>query len=301
MSVPVGSAFLIEPVPEEIFTPEDFTEEQRAMARTAEEFVDREVIPRIAELEENKPGVVSTLLKRAGEIGLLAIEVPEEYGGLGLDKATAMLVSERAAKVASFSVLAVEDLTVVADRGYFKGEEILACEESGIKTYVPKPQTSGNQAKGLFGKRDFHYVPEENEYRCPAGECLPWRMTTEEKGQTLHRYWSAACQGCSIKSQCTTGKERRVTRWEHEAVLEAMQTRLEHEPDKMRIRQETAEHPYGTIKMWMGATHFQTKTLARVSTEMSLHVLAYNMKRVINILGIGALMEAIRAFNPVYA
>ena len=199
------------------------------------------------------------------------------------------------------TAMAVEDLTVVADRGYFKGEEILACEESGIKTYVPKPQTSGNQAKGLFGKRDFHYVPEENEYRCPAGECLPWRMTTEEKGQTLHRYWSAACQGCSIKSQCTTGKERRVTRWEHEAVLEAMQTRLEHEPDKMRIRQETAEHPYGTLKMWMGATHFQTKTLARVSTEMSLHVLAYNMKRVINILGIGALMEAIRAFNPVYA
>ncbi len=104
MSVPVGSAFLIDPVPEDIFTPEDFTGEQRAMARTAEEFIDNEVIPRIAEIEEKKPGVVPTLLKRAGDIGLLAIEVPEAYGGLGLDKATAMLVSERAAKVASFSI-----------------------------------------------------------------------------------------------------------------------------------------------------------------------------------------------------
>jgi transposase len=189
----------------------------------------------------------------------------------------------------------VEELTVVADAGYFKGEEIVACEEAGIEAYVPKPQTSGNKAKGLYDKKDFHYVVEEDVYRCPAGERLPWRMTSEEKGRTLHRYWSSACQGCAMKSQCTTGKERRVTRWENEAVLEAMQHRLEQEPERMRARRETVEHPFGTIKSWMGATHFQMRTLEHVSTEMSLHVLAYNMKRVMNILGTVSLMEAMRA------
>ena len=188
-----------------------------------------------------------------------------------------------------------QNLTVVADRGYFNGEEILECEEAGITTYLPKPQTSGNQSKGLFGKRDFHYIPEDDEYRCPAGERLIWRMTTEEKGQILHRYWSSNCKTCAIKSQCTEGKERRVTRWEHETVLEAMQERLDRDPEKMRTRRETVEHPFGTLKAWMGSTHFQTKTLKRVSTEMSLHVLAYNLKRVMNILGIRPLIEAIQA------
>lgn len=188
-----------------------------------------------------------------------------------------------------------EALTVVADRGYFKGEEILACHEAGITTYLPKPQTSGSQAEGRFGKRDFRYIPEDDEYRCPADERLIWRMTTQEQEQTLHRYWSSACQGCSIKSRCTPAKERRVTRWEHEAVLEAVQARLDKDPEKMRVRRQTVEHPFGTLKAWMGWTHFLTKTLERVSTEMSLHVLAYNLKRVMNILGVGSLTEAIRA------
>ncbi len=181
---------------------------------------------------------------------------------------------------------------MVADRGYFKGEEILACDETGITTYVPKPQTSGNQSQGLFGKRDFHYVPEDDEYRCPAGERVVWRMTTKEKGLTLHRYWSSACRACPIHSQCTTGKERRVTRWEYEAVLEAMQERLDRVPDIMRERRQIVEHPYGTIKAWMGVIHFLTKTLERVRTEMSLHVLAYNLKRVMTIVGIRPLMQA---------
>ena len=164
--------------------------------------------------------------------------------------------------------------------------------KGNIITYLPKPKTSNNRAKGLFDKTDFQYIPEEDEYRCPAGEHLIWRFQTQEKGQTLNKYWSSTCP---MKSQCTTGKYRRVTRWEHEAVVEAVQTRLDQNPDKMRTRRSTVEHPYGTIKAWMGATHFQTKTLNRVSTEMNLHVLAYNMKRVINILGIGPLMAAILA------
>ena len=98
-----------------------------------------------------------------------------------------------------------------------------------------------------------------------------------------------------MKEHCTPSSERRVSRWEHEAVLEAMQSRLDQAPEMMRIRRQTVEHPFGTLKSWMGATHFLTKTLDRVSTEMSLHVLAYNLKRVLNVLGSGALMAAMKA------
>ena len=155
--------------------------------------------------------------------------------------------------------------------------------------------TSGLHAKGRFGKQDFVYVAADDVYLCPAGEQLPYRYTNEEDGKTLRRYWTTACQVCALKSKCTTGKERRISRWEHEAVLEAVQARLDRNPDKMRLRRQTVEHPFGTIKSWMGSTHFQMKTLKNVSTEMALHVLAYNMKRVMRILGVGGLMEAIRA------
>ena len=188
-----------------------------------------------------------------------------------------------------------DELEVVADRGYFKGEEILACDQAGITTYLPKPQTSGSQAEGRFGKRDFRYIPQDDEYQCPAGERLIWRFRTQEKGQTLDKYWSSACPHCRIRSQCTTSKYRRVTRWEHEAVVEAVEARLDKEPERMRVRRQTSEHPFGTLKSWMGSNHFQMKTLKHVSTEMSLYVLAYNLKRVINILGPKPLIEAIRA------
>jgi transposase len=188
-----------------------------------------------------------------------------------------------------------EDLTAVADAGYFKSKEILSCHEAGITANVPKPETSDKRAKGMFGRRDFRYVHEKDEYRCPANERLIWRYTTEENGLTVHRYWSSSCQTCALKSQCTTGKQRRVTRWEHEVILEAMQERLDCDPQIMRIRRQTVEHPYGTLKAWMGSTHFLTRTLRHVSTEMSLHVLAYNLKRVMNILGIKPLIHAIQA------
>jgi transposase len=130
---------------------------------------------------------------------------------------------------------------------------------------------------------------------------MPGRRTpdlalfTVEDGLKLHRYWSSHCQTCPMKAQCTPGKQRRVSRWEHEAVLEAMQTRLDQAPEMMRVRRQTVEHPFGTIKAWMGATHFLTRTLERVGAEMSLHVLAYNLKRVMKLLGNGALMDAMRA------
>ncbi|MBL1143294.1 MAG: IS1182 family transposase, partial [Proteobacteria bacterium] len=216
--------------------------------------------------------------------------VAHEVTNVGSDRAQLTSMSEQAKQV-----LARNELTVVADRGYYNGEEILACEQAGITPYLPKVHTSGNQAKGYFGKRDFIYHAKDDEYECPAGERATYRMTSCERGRNIKRYWSSACVSCEIKSQCTKGKYRRISRWEHEEVLDAMETRLDLTPDMMKVRRCTVEHPFGTIKAWMGATHFQMRTLKRVSAEMSLHVLAYNMKRVINIMGTTALIAAMQA------
>ncbi|OUL85153.1 IS1182 family transposase [Paraburkholderia hospita] len=208
--------------------------------------------------------------------------------GIDRDQLTSM------AKLAR-TEMAVDKLTAVADRGYYKSEEILACHEAGISVFVPKTVTSSATAHGRFGKDDFIYNAQTNEYRCPAGERLIWRFSTVERGLRISKYWSSNCQQCPLKGDCTPGPQRRVARWEHEAVLDEMQARLDQAPEMMRIRRQTVEHPFGTIKAWMGATHFLTRTIGRVSTEMSLHVLAYNMKRVIKLLGSEAVMKAMRA------
>ena len=193
------------------------------------------------------------------------------------------------------AALGADTLDVVADRGYFSSEEILACHEAGVTVTLPKPMTSGSRSKGRFVKQDFRYVSDNDVYVCPAGERLTYRYTNEEKGLTLRRYWSNACLNCSIKQRCTTGRERRITRWEHEHLVDAVQHRLDTDPGAMRRRRETVEHPFGTIKARMGATHFLMKQLKNVRTEMALHVLAYNLTRVINILGSGPLIQAMRA------
>lgn len=208
--------------------------------------------------------------------------------GSDRDQLTSMAKLARAA-------MGAEELTVIADRGYFKGEEIVACHEAGIVAIVPKTTTSGAKADGRFDRADFIYDPEKNEYRCPANQTLIWRYSTVERGLKLHRYWSSNCKLCAIKEKCTPGEQRRVTRWEHENVLETMQNRLDQAPDSMRIRRQTVEHPFGTLKLWMGSAHFLTRTLDRVSTEMGLHVLAYNLKRVMKITGTAALMDAMKA------
>jgi len=193
------------------------------------------------------------------------------------------------------ATLETQSLDVVADRGYFSSEEILACAEAGITVTLPKPMTSNSKAEGRFGKQDFRYLAEQDVYICPARERLTYHFTNEENGLSLRRYWTNACQSCAIKRDCTTGKQRRITRWEHEHVLEAVQRRLDQHPEKMRQRRETVEHPFGTLKARMGATHFLMKTLPRVAAEMALHVLAYNLTRVMNILGIQPLLAAMRA------
>jgi transposase len=216
--------------------------------------------------------------------------VTHEVTNSGSDRAQLANVAKQAK-----AVLETETLEAVADRGYFNSPEILACHEAGITVTLPKPLTSGAKSDGRFGKQDFVYLADEDVYRCPAGERLPYRYTNEEAGKILRRYWTTACSKCPLKSQCTTGPERRITRWEHEQLLDDVQRRLDANPQAMRQRRETVEHPFGTIKARMGATHFLMKTLPKVAAEMALSVLAYNLTRVINILGIGPLIAAIRA------
>lgn len=186
-------------------------------------------------------------------------------------------------------------LTVLADRGYYKGPELLKCEDSSINAIVPKPLTSNSKAEGRFEKRDFIYDPAADEYRCPAGERAIRRFSSVEDEMTLHKYWSSACPKCPMRSACTTAKYRRIGRWEREEVFDRVQQRLDHMPEAGRIRRQTVEHTFGTLKAWMGASHFLMKTLPKVKTEMSLHVLAYNLKRVMQIMGVRPLIQAVRA------
>jgi transposase len=216
--------------------------------------------------------------------------VAHEVTNLGHDRTQLFSMAKQAR-----SAMGTQDLTALADRGYFNGPEILDCDQAGITPLVPKPLTSNSKAEGRFDKRDFVYIAEDDEYRCPAGQRAIKRFSTIENGLTLNKYWSSACPRCPLKAQCTTGDYRRIARWEHEAVIDAMQQRLDRQPNAMKLRRQTAEHPFGTLKSWMGSTHFLTKRLPRVSTEMSLHVLAYNLKRVMQIMGIRPLMQAMRA------
>ena len=200
----------------------------------------------------------------------------------------------RMAKLAK-EATAAERLIALADRGYYEGYEILACERAGVAAVLPKPMTSNNAAAGLFDKRDFVYDDKTDTYRCPAGSIAIHRMTSEEAGKIQHKYWSSDCPRCAMKPRCTRSKERRISRWEHEDVLDVVQERLDGAPEAMTLRRQTVEHVFGTLKAWMGSNHFLTKTLPRVGTEMSLQVLAYNLKRAIKILGAGSLMAAIKA------
>ena len=214
--------------------------------------------------------------------------IAHDVTNVGIDKGLLGLMAEQAR-----AALGAKAVVVLADRGYFKSEEIAACEAAGIEVYVPRPLTSNARAEGRYDRRDFVYDAKTDTYICPAHERLTYRMTTEEGGKVLRRYWTSCCEACALKKHCTPSKQRRIARWEHEAVLERVQDRLDRRPDAMIVRRSTVEHPFGTIKAWMGATHFRMKTLPHVATEMALHVLAYNMKRVIAILGVTGLIEAI--------
>ena len=216
--------------------------------------------------------------------------ITHEVTNVGNDRAQ-LAPMAKAAK----AVLKVDKLEAIADRGYFSGNELLACNKYGITATVPKPDTSGNRKKGMFVKADFIYDAQADVYICPAGQALSYRYSREEGGQIQRRYWQNKCQSCSLKAQCTTGKERRIARWEHEHLVEAMYARMDESPGLMRIRRCTVEHPFGTIKAWMGSTHFLTRKFPNVRAEMALNVLAYNIKRMINMIGVPALIAAMIA------
>jgi transposase len=191
------------------------------------------------------------------------------------------------------ATLGTKKLTVVADRGYYNGDEIRECEQNDIVAYVAKPKTSPNKAKGYFDRSRFQYIKDDDEYECPAGERLPYRCEYRERGKRIRRYWSSACGSCTLKSQCTNGKERRVSRWVHEDVLERAAKRLRRRPEVMNARRSLVEHPFGTLKSWTSSNHFLTRRLSGVSTETSLQILAYNMKRAINLVGTRKIIEMI--------
>ena len=267
--------------------------ELQSMAREVETAPDRQI-----SLTDPDARAMATNGKGTGLVGYNVqaavdtnshIVVAHQVTNLGHDR-TQLANMGRQAKDAT----GAEHLTVLADRGYFSGAEVLACEEAGVVPICPKPLTSGAKAEGRFGKPDFLYDEPSDTYRCPAGERLIKRSTSIENGLVLNRYWASTCRSCALKPGCTPGNERRVTRWEHERVVEAMQDRLDRMPDAMRIRRRTIEHVFGTIKDWMGRSHFKTKRLSKVSTEMSLHVLAYNIKRAIALLGSTKLIIAMQ-------
>ena len=215
--------------------------------------------------------------------------VAHEVTNIGTDRAQLASMGGKAR-----DAIGCEEVTVLADRGYYSGDEVLACEGTGVLPYVPKTHTSGNAKRGLFTVQDFIYDAENDRYTCPAGEFLTRGKVRSDRRDDMDHYRNlTACLTCGLKPQCTPDKLKRQKRWEHEAVLDRMQARLDRMPEAMTIRRQTVEHPFGTLKAWMGSTHFLTKTLEKVKTEMSLHVLAYNMKRIINIFGVRPLMQAI--------
>lgn len=214
--------------------------------------------------------------------------VAHEVTNNGSDRSQLHNISNQAKEA-----LKVKELDVTADRGYYNILEIESCYENGIYPTMPAPQTSASISEARYAKRDFIYHEDEDEYECPAGERLVFRFRSVEKGLEVDKYWTTACEHCPVKSGCTTGDFRRISRWQSEELVEHMQERLETEPGRMKTRRQTAEHPFGTIKSWMGCTHFQMRRLVNVSTEMSLHVLAYNLRRVINIMGVESLLKAI--------
>jgi transposase len=191
--------------------------------------------------------------------------------------------------------LGVESLEVVTDRGYYNGEEVKACEESGITAYVPKPNSSSNLKRGLFTKENFIYEPEKDCYRCPAGKELSYRYQTVEQGRTMRSYEISGCKSCELRSKCSINKKgiRCIKRWVDEAILEAMARRVAEHPEKVELRKCLAEHPFGTIKRVMNQGYFLMRGLTKVGAETSLTILAYNLKRVINILGVKTMIEAV--------
>lgn len=197
------------------------------------------------------------------------------------------------------AILAVETLEVTADTGYYNEQDIAKCEQEHIACYVPSPKYAAGKTSEIFTESEFNYHRELDAYQCPAGQLLPYKSTVNVRGKRARIYESSACQRCPLRSRCTTAKRgnRRMYRWLHQGLIEAINERTRQHPEKVTLRKQLVEHPFGTLKRAMEHGYFLTKGLEQVSAEMSLSVLAYNMKRVLNIMGIKQLMEAVMAMK----
>jgi transposase len=190
--------------------------------------------------------------------------------------------------------LEAKSLSVVADKGYYNGKEVLACDMIGVTAYVAKPLTSANTARGLYGKESFKYDARENCYICPAGQKLTYRFATNEKGRAIYYYRASGCKNCPLKAKCTRNKENRtITRLAAEEVQERMAERVAANPQIMRRRKAIIEHCFGTIKRSLGYDYFLCRGMRNVATEVNLTVLAYNLKRACNLVGVNNLIAAV--------
>ena len=215
--------------------------------------------------------------------------VAHDVVNVGNDRAQLWSMAQKAREA-----IGDKKLRVIADRGYFKGPEILACEQAGIATLCSQADDLQQQGRGALQQARLRLHRQGRRIPLP-GWTAP--RVPSQRHRTRHedqRLLDQRLPGCPLKAQCTTGDERRVRRWEHEAVLDLMQARLDRKPHAMKIRRRTVEHVFGTLKHWMGSTHFLMKTLEHVGTEMSLHALAYNLKRVISVLGIARTLKAVQ-------
>jgi len=215
--------------------------------------------------------------------------VEQDVTNEGLDNHQLLLMTQ-----STKQALGQIELQVVADMGYYNHEELKQCEEAKVTAYVSKPLVSKNTARGLFGKEEFVYEPDQDGYRCPAGERLDFRFESEEYGKKFRYYWTKACPRCPLKPKCTTDPRfHRIKRWEHEAILERIEQRVRANPIILKLRQHIVEHPFGTIKFWNDQRHFLMRGLEKVKGEFSLCTLAYNIKRAITVLGVSNLLAAL--------
>jgi transposase len=200
---------------------------------------------------------------------------------------------------AAKEILGVEHLDVTADKGYYNERQIDHCEQENISCYIPEPEKSQNKELGLFTDRDFRYNAQDDCYLCPANRQLTYRSLTLKGDKAVKIYESRACKQCLLRSRCTRSRtnNRRIYRWVNEHVIEAMRERMQRHPEKASQRKELAEHPFATIKHWMNHGYFLMRGKKNVAAEVNMSVLVYNMKRVLNILSLPALIAALQALS----
>jgi len=224
---------------------------------------------------------------------IAAYEVTNERNDLGQLAVMALQAKE---------ALQVAELTVLADGGYYEGNALKECEEAGVITYVPQPESREAQRRGIFERKQFRYDQERDLYVCPQGEELRLRSMKKERGKQFKVYKTKACAACPLRAQCTTSKYgRKIERWVDQGVIDRLQTRNRGRPELLKQRKTLAEHPFGTIKWGMNQGFFLLKGISKVTTETGLTVLSYNLKRVLNIIGVEQMISSLANANPCLA